>query len=222
MRTSPFHDLFSQLPDETSLLDGVAAANALVRSRGRSAIGLLDLSCMLNFGVKGPGAAEWITAAGVPVPSTENSYVPNGDLGFTARLGKEELFLSGCDEALLARLNQQLGFGTDTAYPVFRQDAQLMLWGRQANEVLLQTCSFNFESLERRAYTVVMTSMVGVSATVLPWLIEDELTYRIFCDPSYGIYLWETLAEIVQDACNGINVSQAVLRETSTLETSKR
>ena len=43
-----------------------------------------------------------------------------------------------------------------------------------------------------------MTLMVGVSVLVLPQRHPDGAIYRIWCDPSFGKYLWETLEEVVQ------------------------
>jgi sarcosine oxidase subunit gamma len=44
-----------------------------------------------------------------------------------------------------------------------------------------------------------MTLMAGVSVLVLPQNLGGtagaETIYRIWCDPSFGSYLWETLAE---------------------------
>jgi sarcosine oxidase subunit gamma len=43
-----------------------------------------------------------------------------------------------------------------------------------------------------------MTLMVGVGVLVLPQRRADGVTCRIWCDPSFGTYLWETLEEVIQ------------------------
>jgi sarcosine oxidase, subunit gamma len=41
--------------------------------------------------------------------------------------------------------------------------------------------------------------MIGVGVLVLPQQTpEDGAVYRIWCDPSYGTYLWETLEQVIQ------------------------
>jgi len=43
-----------------------------------------------------------------------------------------------------------------------------------------------------------MTLMVGVGVLVLPQRMPDGVTCRIWCDPSFGTYLWETLEQAIQ------------------------
>ena len=73
-----------------------------------------------------------------------------------------------------------------------------MLGGDRVSEVLAQVCNVNFAALDIGQRPVVMTLMVGVSVLVLPQQQPDGAIYRIWCDPSFGTYLWETLEEVVQ------------------------
>jgi sarcosine oxidase subunit gamma len=52
----------------------------------------------------------------------------------------------------------------------------------------------DFASLPAAQKPVVMTLMTGVAVLVLPQ--QDQ--YRIWCDPSFGSYLWETLTEVAK------------------------
>ena len=64
-------------------------------------------------------------------------------------------------------------------------------------DVLAQVCNVNFGALGSRP--VVMTLMVGVGVLVLPQQTPDDgAIYRIWCDPSFGTYLLETLEAVVQ------------------------
>ncbi len=41
-----------------------------------------------------------------------------------------------------------------------------------------------------------MTLMIGVAVTVVRQGNAAECRYRIWCDPSYGDYLWSSLHEV--------------------------
>jgi len=88
-------------------------------------------------------------------------------------------------------------------YPVTRQDAAVVLTGASANELLVQTCNIDFQAWRLEQQTVVMTSMVGVSILVLWYPLEAQRCYRIWCDGTFGPYLWETLLEIVRELGGG-------------------
>jgi sarcosine oxidase gamma subunit len=80
-----------------------------------------------------------------------------------------------------------------------REDTAIVLGGVSAHEALAQVCNVNFGALELTQRPVVMTLMVGVGVLVLPqYSQEDGRVYRIWCDPGFGPYLWETLEEVVQ------------------------
>jgi len=64
--------------------------------------------------------------------------------------------------------------------------------------VLAQVCNVNFNALDIAQRPVVMTLMVGVGVLVLPQALPDGAIYRIWCDPSFGAYLRNTLEEVVQ------------------------
>ena len=71
-----------------------------------------------------------------------------------------------------------------------------VLAGRQVHDLLKQTCAFDFESLDPGNRPVVMTSMVGVGVTVLAFGSPQQRYYRLWCDGTYGPYLWNTLIEV--------------------------
>jgi sarcosine oxidase subunit gamma len=45
--------------------------------------------------------------------------------------------------------------------------------------------------------------MVGVGVTVAAVMTPAGVTYRIWCDGTYGGYLWQTLCEIAEDMGGG-------------------
>lgn len=156
-----------------------------------------------RVGVKGPRAAEALKQLGLAVPARPNCWAPMRDAdrddswNVVGRLGSTEFFLEERGEAAgVAALEQLMAGDFAGAYPVLREDTAIVLGGERVDDVLAQVCNVNFNALESRS--VVMTLMVGVSVLVLPQNHADGAVYRIWCDPSFGAYLWETLEEVVQ------------------------
>ena len=172
-----------------------------------ASLGIADVSLTARHGCKGPGAAEWLVARGLPIPPVPNSWLPLDDGGRIARLGFTEFLIEG-PVALIAPLAAApRGPGV---YPVLRQDAALVLGGSRLDELLRQSCSVNFRALDLAARPVVLTSMVGVGVTAIPELCAGRPTLRIWCDGTYGHYLWETLLDIAGDLGGGAVVARSI------------
>lgn len=88
-------------------------------------------------------------------------------------------------------------------YPILRQDAAIALIGTEINQLLLQTCSFNFHALSLAERPVILTSLVGVTVTVIPDERAGRPFYRIWCDRTFGAYLWQTLLAIAIELGGG-------------------
>lgn len=163
-------------------------------------LALSDLSLQPRYGCKGPGAAAWLKSMGLPVPALPNSAIALEEGGCVLRLGLTEFLVEA-----QARTVEVLSCSPRVAgvYPVLRQDLCLCLSGRRVPELLLQTCSFNFAALDLAQAPVVLTSMVGVAVTVLPGERHGVPDYRIWCDGSFGIYLWQTLSAIAIELGGG-------------------
>jgi len=165
-------------------------------------VGIGDASPLRRTGFKGPGAAKWVQQLSIPVPAQPNQWsaLPTG--GLVARLGRTEFLIEdargGGDCARLDTAPLAAG-----VYPVLRQDAALVLTGRRADELLLQTCSIEFAALDASARPVVLTSMVGVGVTVAVEAFGPVRRYRIWCDSTYGAYFWTTLVDVARDLGGG-------------------
>jgi sarcosine oxidase subunit gamma len=70
------------------------------------------------------------------------------------------------------------------------------------HEVLAQVCNVNFAALSLDSRPVIMTLMIGVAVLVVPQSTTNGRRYRIWCDPSFGPYLGESLGQVVID-CGG-------------------
>jgi sarcosine oxidase subunit gamma len=173
---------------------------------------LRDVSHRRRFGCKGPQAPAWLAGQGLAVPERFNHFVERDGL-LIARLAATEFLLEAAAGAspALARIElalaQRLDAGGSGVYPVLRDDAAIELAGPRANELLLQTCNVNFRPLAAGARSddglLVMTSMVGVSVLVVPQARVGAIVYRLWCDPTFGPYLWRTLLAIVEELGGG-------------------
>jgi sarcosine oxidase subunit gamma len=170
----------------------------------RDAVWLAQPASGKRFGLKGPRAADTLRDAGLAVPDRPNTWAPlraaesADSTDIVSRLGASEFFIEESAPASgIGALEELLGEGRAAAYPVLRQDFGLVLGGAAADEALAEVCNVNFRALTLEARPVVMTLMIGVAVVVLPHASGNGRAYRIWCDPSYGAYLWAELENIV-------------------------
>lgn len=180
VRVSPLHTAYGAIQGALDSTDNLLA--------------LADLSLRPRFGAKGPQAAQWLAAHGVAPPPQPNSWLPLAG-GFVARLGLSEFLVEGVAASALAADMPPAG-----VYPVPREDAAIGLAGPKLNELLLQTCNVNFRALDLAMRPMVLTSLAGVTVTALP---EGNDGCRIYCDYTFGDYLWRTLLEIAGELGGG-------------------
>jgi sarcosine oxidase, subunit gamma len=159
-----------------------------------------------QVGCKGPRAAGWLAGQGLGVPADPNSYSlapeAGGDL-VLARLGSSEFFLE--QEAAgdtLRRVAAGIATSPPGVYPVLREDCGWLLTGTEAVAMLAEVCNVNFAALDLSTRPVIMTLMVGVAVLIVPQAGAGERQYRIWCDPTYGPSLGETLQGVIVE-CGG-------------------
>lgn len=200
MRESVLHVLHAKRSPAWTVVNGMQVPDAFSTDRDPRRLVLADLSCLIRCGLKGPHAADWLGARGIAAPGRPNSWNPLGGGGIIARLAETEFFL---EDPVASDVAQALEHGAAGVYPVARQDVGLALSGERANEVLLETCSVNFAALDPQRGELALTSMVGVPVLVIPRAHDGVAVFRIWTDPSFGPYLWETLLEIVEQLGGG-------------------
>jgi sarcosine oxidase subunit gamma len=155
---------------------------------------------LTRFGVKGPNAAAWLESQNVPIPETPNTWCPFSEDGLVARLGITEFLIEdGLNTSIALRLTESCQNPPAKVYPVLRQDLAIGLSGLAVNDLLLQTCNINFQALDLNTRPVLLTSMIGVTVTIIPGERSGQPFYRIWCDNTFGNYFWETLLEIAQE-----------------------
>ncbi|MGO9515011.1 MAG: hypothetical protein ACLP2F_15420 [Steroidobacteraceae bacterium] len=162
-----------------------------------------------HLGVKGPRGAEWLVAQGIVLPMAPNSWTYSSAAGeadalLVARLGQLEFFLEDAAAGTcLQGISAALANPSPGVYPVLREDWTFQLSGEGVHDVLAQVCNVHFAALSLDSRPVVMTLMIGAAVLVLPEETGAGRRYRIWCDPTFGPSLSDTLGVVVVD-CGGI------------------
>ena len=164
-----------------------------------SRISIEDMSNRKKIGLKGPSAGAWLSGSGINVPPDPNTWLALPGDALIGRLGETEFFI---EEGPAAYVETQLREPGAGVYAVPRQDTCFALSGPGMYEVLLQTCSIDFQSQSGVA-RLFLTSMVGVSVLAIPEERGGAPAIRIWADPTFGPYLWRTLFGIVQELTGG-------------------
>lgn len=203
-RTGALRDAQQAHATRWSTLDTmqVAAAFGDAEAARLNEAGIGDLGFRRRIGVKGRNARFWLNALGVTTPERPNQWLalPCGSL--VARLGDNEfVVVSAGDGHVINTITTAAP--AHGVYPVPRFDADLLLAGKRVPELLAQTCAFDFSGLDAATQPLVMTSMVGVGVTVLALPGADGPRYRLWCDGTYGGYLWRTLTGIAGEFGGG-------------------
>lgn len=170
----------------------------------RAVLGVTDVSCFPRFGIKGPHAAAWLSQQGLALPPDANAWTEVAPDTLVLRLGGSEYLV---EDQFNGSLCQRLaGFdqaATAGAYQVQRGDAAFILSGSKVLDLLSELCMLDLRERAMPATTVHMTQLAGISATVLRQPLNGETVFRLWCDGSYGPYLWGMLLEIAQELGGG-------------------
>jgi sarcosine oxidase, subunit gamma len=204
-RSSPVHTQLAALQPQWEERRGMNIVSSLSGDGAKlDAVAIADLSYRSRIGLKGPAAQGWLEKQGITLPAKANSWIPLSGAGVIARLGRSEFFLEdGPATDTVAAIQAALASAGPGVYPVIRQDAGFALAGMRVNELLLQTCNVNFEGFDPQESVAVMTQMIGVSVLAIR-LNQNMPCYRLWCDPTFAAYFWETLAEIATELGGGV------------------
>jgi sarcosine oxidase subunit gamma len=212
LRLSPIHDALQPITGSWREINGMPALmTSLPEAAIAPQLGISDLSFLTRFGVKGAGAADWLNRQNIPVPEQPNSWHPLSGGGIVARLGMNEFLVEdGLHTAIAPQLAEACQHPPSKVYPVLRQDLAIALCGQAVNELLLQTCSFNFRALALSARPVILTSLIGVAVIIVPGEQNRFPHYKIWCDGTFGMYLWQTLLEIAAELGGNVMDPQCI------------
>ena len=160
-------------------------------------LALTDLSCLPRLGLKGAGVLAWLRENGLQTGAALSAVTPIEEHGILVRIDREEVILEdGLRGQVVSRIQEGLSSNPPGVYRVERQEASFLLIGSRTDEVLSQTCGHEFRESERQ---VVLSRVAGVSCRLLRVEASGIAGLRIWLDPSYSVYLWETLLGIVRE-----------------------
>lgn len=214
IRTSPLADCLQAAPGSWQAINAMPTLMYLPTDRiHASRLGLADLSFLTRFGVKGPKAAAWLTQQGIPLPDRPNCWCALPEGGIVARLGMNEFLIEDSLHSSIApQLTQACQNPPAQVYPVLRQDAAIALCGPAVHDLLRQTCNVNFSALSLSDRPLVLTSLIGVSVLMIPGERSSQPLYRLWCDSSFGPYLWTTLLNIAAELGGGAIGAEQIVR----------
>ncbi len=181
----------------------VEFASAEVERARKKVLGVTDVSCLSRYGVKGAKASQWLAERGIAIPANPNSWAVSDQNTLVMRLGGSEFLVEdqfgGAACAKLAAETTRV----PNVYKVPRADAAFILSGSEVLNLLSELCSLDLREKSLSADEVIMTQLAGISATVLRQTINGEQVYRVWCDGTYGAYLWEVMLEIAVELGGG-------------------
>jgi sarcosine oxidase, subunit gamma len=160
-------------------------------------LGICDVSALSRFGVKGANAEEWLQHCQINTPAQPNTWLTTTNHSLVLRLGKSEFLVEDSPSVALC---QDLSKAASSAgvYPVARYDASFILCGEHVHDLLSELCSLDL-AMELKAQRLVMTQVAGISATLIQQNLAGKAVYRLWCDGSYGAYMWHSLIGIAQE-----------------------
>jgi sarcosine oxidase subunit gamma len=174
----------------------------------KSLLAIADVTDFKRFGVKGAKAAEWLSGQGIKLPESKNSWLETSSASLVMRLGSSEFMIENQAAERLPTLSHSDQFTSTGVYKVQRADAAFIISGKQALNLLSELCTLNLGTLDLASETLsdnklLMTQIAGISAILLRQSINGKDAYRVWCDGTYGHYLWETLLEIATELGGG-------------------
>ena len=181
----------------------VEFASATIEESRKKILGVADVSCLTRFGVKGPNATQWLVDRGIAIPTNPNAWTLCEQKTLVLRLGSSEFLIedqlggSACN-----RLSSDRARVT-SVYKVPRADAAFIVSGSQTLNLFSEICSLDLREKSLASKDLVMTQIAGISATLIRQTLNGEPVYRIWCDGTYGPYMWEVLLEIATELGGG-------------------
>ncbi|MGB4811388.1 MAG: sarcosine oxidase subunit gamma [Methylophilaceae bacterium] len=181
----------------------VEFANASVEEARKKILGVADVSCLARYGVKGSNATKWLLEHEIAIPTNPNAWTLCEQKTLVLRLGSTEFLI---EDQLGGSACQRLtndSARVENVYKVPRADAAFIVSGSEALNLLTELCSLDLREKSLTAKDLVMTQVAGISAIVIRQTLNGEPVYRIWCDGTYGPYMWEVLLEIANELGGG-------------------
>jgi sarcosine oxidase subunit gamma len=181
----------------------VSFASAEIEQARKKTLGVTDVSCFSRYGVKGPHASQWLAEHAIAIPSNPNSWTLCDQKTLVLRLGGSEFLI---EDQLGGLACNKLASDTNrvpSVYKVPRADASFILSGSEVLNMFSELCALDLREKSLPAKDVIMTQIAGISAIVLRQTLHGEPIYRVWCDGTYGPYLYEVMLEIATELGGG-------------------
>jgi sarcosine oxidase subunit gamma len=181
----------------------VEFASTAVEDARKKVLGVADVSCLSRYGMKGPNATQWLLERGIAIPTTPNSWTLCEQKTLVLRLGSSEFLIEDqLGGTACARLTADTA-RVASVYKVPRADAAFIISGSEVLNLFSELCSLDLREKSLAAKDLIMTQVAGISATVIRQNLNGEPVYRVWCDGTYGPYMWEVLTEIATELGGG-------------------
>ncbi len=178
-------------------------AEASVEASRSAKLGICDVSNLSRFGVKGPHAGEWLQASNINLPAGTNRWTTQDSGSLVMRLGNTEFLLEDQPENGLCLALNETAVNESGVHKVIRNDAAFIVSGELTPALFSEVCAIDLSGDALEDNRLVMTVIAGVSATMLKQELNGQTVYRIWCDGTYGPYLWKTLLGIIEELGGG-------------------
>jgi sarcosine oxidase, subunit gamma len=207
IQTSPVAHAQAKDAVEWKTINGMHTATQFARAEVEIArkqlLAVADVSCLRRYGVKGSKATQWLMHRNIHLPMQTNTWTLSDLKTLVLRLGNSEYLI---EDALGGNACAQLANDkprVENVYPVPRADAAFIVSGSASLDLFAEVCALDLSEKALAVDAVIMTQIAGISATMIRMHFNDEPIYRIWCDGTYGAYLWKVLVGIATELGGG-------------------
>jgi len=207
MKSTPVAYFQEKLNPKWGEVNGMQVAMSFdsteVEEDRKQKLGVTDVSCRQRFGVKGPQANQWLASQKIKTPESENSWVIDKDV-LVLRLGSSEFLIEQqISGEICKQLNKASQVNTVGVYKVLRADAAFVISGNEILTLFSELCKLDLSEKALKPNQVIMTQVADISATIMPEIVNDRLVIRLWCDGTYGAYMWRVLHQLAQELGGG-------------------
>jgi len=174
-----------------------------IEQQRKQKLAVTDVSYRQRFGVKGPQAKQWLISQKIKTPDSINSWVLENDV-LVLRLGNSEFLV---EQQISGEICKQLNEASQTnavdVYKVLRADAAFVICGVEMLAMFSELCKLDLSEKALKPNQLIMTQIADISATIVPEIINDQLVIRLWCDGTYGAYMWRVLHQLARELGGG-------------------
>lgn len=166
--------------------------------------GLVDLSALPRFGLRGAGAGDALEKMGWTLPDRPNRASRQTDGSLLARLSQKEYLLLGSPSDSGHRvvdMARQHATGETGGYSLPRHDTHgwFALTGEHASAVMAKLCGVDLRQAAFSTGSVAQTSVAMINAIVINDTSSVLTCYQLLFDSATSHYFWNALLDAMQE-----------------------